>query len=62
MTIFDSIRYPISYPPTQTEINSLSSGIFAAWFKKLCKVRPTHHMTDEEKYNILRKVIAEYEE
>ena len=31
MTIFDVIRYPISYPPTAEELSRLPGDLFEAW-------------------------------
>ena len=34
MTIFDSIRYPISLPPTKEQLEALPQDIFEYWIDK----------------------------
>lgn len=33
MTIFDTLRYPISTPPTEAELAALPRSLYARWLK-----------------------------
>jgi len=77
MTIFDTIRYPISEYPTQREIEALPKEIVADWCVLQGRVKPPYvlmsfwkivHNNDvcnefDEKFKIteLRKLIENYE-
>ena len=74
MTIFDSIKYQISIPPTEKELEALPLELFRKWayqveFGQLadsswvsCWYERYVAGTDMEEIQLLRKMIAEWGE
>ena len=76
MTIFDSIRYPISDLPTEEELAAIPRRIYYRWIKKMWKYKLSQcppslvaewasnrrdMPTTTEALSVLRKLIQEYE-
>jgi hypothetical protein len=85
MTIFDAIKYPISTPPTEEQLEALPGDLYQKWkevvgfgflhvdagglyisnFYNNCMTNVSKWRTSEQAIldlNLLRKMIAEYEE
>ena len=62
MTIFDSIKYPLSCPVKQGELGAVPAEIYDAWFNKVYPgIGSSNRPTYQEKINMLRKMIAEWD-
>ena len=59
MTIFDSIKYPISDPPTLEELRAVPESIYRAW--EVYNGWNLGMKTYNEKIKLLRKFILEYD-
>jgi len=59
MTIFDKLRYPISWPPQNGEIGALPPALYDAWYKKVYTY--TDYRSYEEKLCVLRSMILEWD-
>lgn len=56
MTIFDTLKYPISTPPTQDEIGNLPVDLYERFLNSIY-----NNTSDESIFNELRRMIKEYE-
>jgi hypothetical protein len=59
MSIFDVIRYPISWPPTIEELESIPTPLYDAWYKKVNTYEDFRNY--KEKIQVLRDIIKEYD-
>jgi hypothetical protein len=59
MTIFDKLKYHISWPPQEGELEALPPALHDAWFKKVYNYYDTN--TYKDKIDILRSMIAEWD-
>jgi len=63
MTIFDSIRYPISFPVMYREFNNLPEKIQLDYYKWADKQETGWRtaVTDKEKYDVIKRLILGYD-
>lgn len=71
MSLFDVIKYPISNPPTEKELEALPIKIYALWLRR-CGFTTVHTPGAISRYYngkdcedvlyILQKIIEEYDE
>jgi len=58
MTIFDTLRYPISDPLTTEQVRALPEGLYRKWYWEIYKA--PFYIPIKDQINILRKMIAEH--
>jgi len=63
MTIFDSLKYPLGHPPTNEEVSAIPDNIFSKWFNIFYSPTRAGPLPPvQERYDLLRKMIAEWDE